>query len=84
MYDLEIQGKIDAIELAETLGSVAKAAVISGCSRQTIYKNRRLLQEKGLQALKRTISPDIHHKNRTTKGVEKIVIEFSLNNPEVA
>jgi transposase len=82
-YDLEIQRKIDAIELAETLGSVAKAAVISGCSRQTIYKNRRLLQEKGPLALKRTISPDIHHKNRTTKEVEKIVIEFSLNNPNL-
>ena len=54
MCDLEIQKKIDAIELAEKLRNVTEAARISGCSRETIYKNRRLLKEKGPQALKRT------------------------------
>ncbi|MBT6504282.1 MAG: helix-turn-helix domain-containing protein, partial [Deltaproteobacteria bacterium] len=43
MVDLEIQKKIDAIELAEKLQNVTEAARISGCSRETIYKNRRLL-----------------------------------------
>ena len=83
MYDLEIQKKIDAIELAEKLGNVSEAARISGCSRETIYKNRRLLKEKGPQALKRTYRPDIHHKNRTAKNVENIVIAFSLENPHL-
>ena len=83
MYDLEIQKKIDAIELAEKLGNVAKAARISGCSRETIYKNRRILKEKGPQALKRTYRPDIHHKNRTAKDVENVVIAFSLENPHL-
>ena len=57
LYDLEIQKKIDAIELAEKLGNVSEAARISGCSRETIYKNSRLLKEKGPQALKRTFQP---------------------------
>ncbi len=83
MYDLENQKKIDAIELAEKLGNVAEAARISGCSRETIYKNRRLLKEKGPQALKRTYRPDIHHKNKTAKNVEDIVIAFSLENPHL-
>ena len=83
MYDLEIQRKIDAIELAEKLGNVTEAARISGCSRETIYKNRRLLKEKGPQALKRTYRPDLHHKNRTAKEVEDVVIEFSLENPHL-
>lgn len=83
MYDLEIQKKIDAIELAEKLGNVAEAARISGCSRETIYKNRRLLKEKGPLALKRTFQPDSYHKNRTTKDIEKVVINFSLINPHL-
>ncbi|KIA76030.1 Uncharacterized protein YlbG [Parachlamydia acanthamoebae] len=81
MYDLEIQKKIDAIELAEKLGNVTEAARISGCSRETIYKNKRLLKEKGPLALKRTYRPDLYHKNRTPKNIEKIIIGFSLKNP---
>ena len=83
MYDLEIQKKIDAIELAEKLGNVTEAARISGCSRETIYKNRRLLKEKGPLALKRTFRPDIRHKNRATKTTEEAVIAFSLENPHL-
>ena len=81
LYDLDIQKKIDAIELAEKLGNVSEAAWISGCSRETIYRNRRLLKEKGPQALKRTFKANHHHKNRTDKHLEKIIIEFSLENP---
>jgi hypothetical protein len=39
---VKIQKKIDAIELAEQLANVSEAARLSGCSRETIYKNRRL------------------------------------------
>lgn len=81
MYDWEIQKKIDAIEQAEKLGNVAEAARISGCSRETIYKNKRLLKEKGPLALKRTYRPDIYHKNRTPENIEEIVTAFSLINP---
>ena len=83
MVDLEIQKKIDAIELAEKLQNVTEAARISGCSRETIYKNRRLLKEKGPQALKRTFRQDHHHKNRTDKKIEDVVIAFSLENPHL-
>ena len=83
MVDLEIQKKIDAIELAEKLQNVTEAARISGCSRETIYKNRRLLKEKGPQALKRRFRKNHHHKNRTDKEVEAVVIAFSLENPHL-
>lgn len=81
MYDLEIQKKIDAIELAEKLGNVSGAARISGCSRETIYRNKRILKEKGPLALKRTFRPDIFHKNRTDKNVQDIIVNFSIKNP---
>ena len=55
----------------------------SGVSRQTIYKNRRLLKEKGPQALKRTYRQNHHHKNRTDKEIENVVIVFSLENPHL-
>ena len=83
MVDLEIQKKIDAIELAEKLQNVTEAARISGCSRETIYKNRRLLKEKGPQALKRRFRQNHHHKNRTDKEIEDVVIAFSLENPHL-
>ena len=83
MVDLEIQKKIDAIELAEKLQNVTEAARISGCSRETIYKNRRLLKEKGPQALKRRFRQNHHHKNRTDKEIEAVVIAFSLENPHL-
>ena len=83
MVDLEIQKKIDAIELAEKLQNVTEAARISGCSRETIYKNRRLLKEKGPQALKRTFRKEHHHKNSTDKEIEAVVIAFSIENPHL-
>lgn len=83
MHDLEIQKKIDAIELADQLGNVTEAARISGCSRETIYRNRRLLKEKGPMALKRTFDPNKRHKNRTNNNIENIVIAFSLENPHL-
>lgn len=83
MADLEIKKKIDAIELAEQLKNVTEAAKISGVSRQTIYKNRRLLKEQGPQALKRTFRKEHYHKNRAEKNVESMVIKFSLENPHL-
>lgn len=83
MADLEIRKKIDAIELAEKLQNVTEAAKISGVSRQTIYKNRKLLKEKGPQSLKRTFRKNHYHKNRAKKSIENLVIEFSLENPHL-
>jgi transposase len=83
VYGLEIQKKMNAIELAEKLGNVAEAARISGCSRETIYRNKHILKEKGPLALKRTFRSDIIHKNRTAKNIEDIVITFSIKNPRL-
>jgi transposase len=83
MLDLEIQRKIDAIQLAEKLQSVTEAARRSGVSRQTIYKNRKILEKHGPQALKRIFRKDHYHKNRTKQNIENQVIEFSLENPHL-
>lgn len=83
MVDLEVKKKVDAIELARKLKNVSEAARISGVSRQTIYRNGKILAEKGPQALKRTLRKDRHHKNRTAKELEDIVINFSLENPHL-
>ncbi len=79
--DMEIESKMKAINLAKSLKSVTKAARISGCSRQTIYKNMRLLKVKGPDALKRTFNSNHYHANRTSDKIEKKIINFSLKNP---
>ncbi len=83
LYDLEIQRKLDALELADKLGNVAEAARQSGCSRDTLYRHRKLLKEKGPEALKRTFNPALHHKNRTAREIEERVMAFSLENPHL-
>ncbi|WP_269202101.1 helix-turn-helix domain-containing protein [Pseudoalteromonas luteoviolacea] len=69
--------------LADRLGNVAEASRLSGVSRDTIYRHRRLFKEGGIDALKRQETPDRHHKNCTDRAIEEIVIEFSLANPHL-
>lgn len=52
-------------------------------SRDTIYRHRKLIEQGGVGALKRQETPNLHHKNRTDKAIEQIVIEFSLANPHL-
>ena len=60
-----------------------QAAKQSGVSRQIIYKNRKILKEKGAAALKRSFNKGHHHKNRPSKEQEILVIDFSLANPHL-
>jgi len=83
LEDIEIQKKLDVLALAEKLGNVAEASRLSGVSRETIYQHRKLIQQGGIEALKRQRTPNLHHKNRTQKAIEQVVIEFSLANPHL-
>jgi predicted DNA-binding transcriptional regulator AlpA len=71
------------LELAEQLGNVSEAAKISGVSRDTIYRHRKLIREGGLAALKRQINTEQCHQNRTDESIANTVIEFSLDNPHL-
>ena len=83
ILDLDIQKKLEVLELAEQLGNVSEASRISGVSRDTIYRHRRLIKQGGIQALKRQVNEDNVHGNRTEKDVADTVIEFSVNNPHL-
>ena len=83
LLDLDIQKNLEVLELAEQLGNVSEASRISGVSRDTIYRHRRLIKEGGIQALKRQENPDLYHQNRTDQETTNIVIEFSLENPHL-
>ncbi len=83
MLDLDVQKKLKVLELAEKLQNVSEAARLSGVSRDTIYRHRKLIKEKGLQALKRQVRTDHYHRNRTDQEVANTVIEFSLDNPHL-
>ena len=83
LLDLDIQKKLDVLALADELGNVTEAAKISGVSRDTIYRHRKIVKEKGPEGLKRQMTKDHHHKNRAAKTLEQKVVEFSLNNPHL-
>lgn len=83
MVDLDIQKKLEVLELAEKLQNVSEAARLSGVSRDTIYRHRKLIQEGGINALKRAVRTDHIHQNQTDQEVADIVIEFSLDNPHL-
>lgn len=83
IVDIEIQKKLDVLVLADTLGNVSEASRQTGVSRDTIYRHRRLLKQGGTDALKRQENSDHHHKNRTAEELEKLVIDFSLQNPHL-
>ena len=83
MLDLDIQKKLEVLELAEKLGNVTEAARLSGVSRDTIYRHRKLIKQGGIQALKRQARADHIHGNRTDQEVADTVIEFSLDNPHL-
>ena len=81
--DNEIQKKLEVLALADRLGNVAEASRLSGVSRDTIYRHRKLIKQGGIESLKRQKTPDLHHKNRTDRAIEEVVIEFSLANPHL-
>jgi len=80
LLDLDIQKKLEVLELTERLGNVTEADRLSGVSRDTIYRHRKLIKEGGLQALKRQVSKDLVHANRTDQDTTEAIIEFTLNN----
>ncbi len=77
--DIEVQKKLDVLALAEKLGNVAD----SGISRDTICRHRKLIQEGGIDLLKRQVDPDLIHQNRADENVEKVVVDFSLEHPHL-
>ena len=83
MEDMEIKKKLDVLALADQLGNVSEASRISGVSRDTIYRHRRLIKQGGKAALKKQITSNHRHKNRTDEALEKLLINFSLQNPHL-
>ena len=83
MEELEIQQKLDVLALAEKLGNVSEASRLSGVSRDTIYRHKRLIEQGGIEALKRQETPNLRHKNRSDTKLEQLIIDFSLKNPHL-
>lgn len=83
LEDIDVQKKLDVLALADRLGNVAEASRLSGVSRETIRRHRRLVKAGEIDALKRRETPDLRHKNWTEEALEKLIIDFSLRNPHL-
>ena len=62
---------------------MAEASRLSGVSRDTIYRHRKLIKQGGIESLKLQETPDFHHKNCTDRAIEVIVINMSSVNPHM-
>jgi transcriptional regulator of acetoin/glycerol metabolism len=51
--DIEIQKKLNVLALADKLSNMAEASRLSGVSRDSIYRHRKLIKQGGADALKR-------------------------------
>ncbi|MCF9078101.1 ISNCY family transposase [Vibrio parahaemolyticus] len=80
-YGMEVQRKLDVIELADRLGNATEAARITGCSRRSIYNYQKVLAEEGILGLKRINKPLHRSKNSIPEETEHKIIELTLNNP---
>lgn len=80
-YGMEVQRKLDTVELAAQLGNTREAARQTGCSRKTIAKYRQQLQDGGPLALKRIHKPEYRHTNRIDEDVEAKVLATTLEKP---
>ncbi len=78
---MEFLREIEAVELAEQLGSVLKVARILVCSRQIFYNYQQILEEEGPLGLKRINKPLKRSKSSIPESTEDKIIELTLQNP---
>jgi transposase len=81
--DNEIQKKLEVLALAEKLGNVSEASRLSGISRDTIYRHRKLIKQGGIHSLKRKETSGLRHKNCVDIDIERTVIEHSIQYPHL-
>ncbi|MCE9785217.1 helix-turn-helix domain-containing protein [Shewanella algae] len=63
----------------DVIAKVAERKITIANATKLLNKSRRT----GIESLKRQETPDLHHKNRTDRAIEEVVIEFSLANPHM-
>ena len=73
IIDQDVQKKLNVLALADRLGNVAEASRLSGVSRDTIYRHRKLLKQGCTDALKRQETPDLQLKDRASKSLDALV-----------
>ena len=83
MEDIEAQKKLEVLALADKFENVSKASRLGGVSRDIIYRNRCVINENCIEALRYQETPNHHYLSRKKEEIKKNVIEFSLQNPHL-
>ena len=76
-----IRNKVGLLTLAEELGNVSKACQVMGFSRDTFYRDKAAVEERGIENLldKSRSQPTL--KNCVVECIEKRVITLAVENP---
>ena len=76
-----IKHKIGLLSLAKELGNLSKACQIMGTSRDTFYRYKAAVEERGLEALLEKDRKKPNIKNRVEKHIEQAVVEYAIKFP---
>ena len=83
LAETQVENSLKAMRLADKLGNVSEAARQAGVSCQSIYRNRKILNEQGLGVLKKALKKESCYKGHRPKNVQEQVVKFSLENPHL-
>lgn len=76
-----IKHKVGLLNLAEELGNVSKACKLMGMSRDTFYRYKTAVEEKGVDALINQSRRQPNFKNRVDERTESAVLSYAIEFP---
>ena len=83
VIEIEAFRRIRAARLSRELNSVSKASKNSGISRQAIYRDRAIIEEKGRDFFLKTFKKGNCCNNPKKLKTQDMVVNFSLENPQL-
>ncbi len=81
--ETEAKEIVKAVRLSKELNSVSKASQITKISRQKIYRVKKVIETRGEFYFIKTFKAEFYSKNKKMMTGEKLVVNFSIQNPHL-